>query len=84
MDNWGRCLWKGFEDYIMMYFDCNWGRGLRKIIGEEVWGRSLGKKFVSRILCTRDPNPNPNYDIRDAELAAKLAAMFVGMLGACK
>ena len=39
---------------------------------------------MSRILCTRDPNPNPNYDIRDAELAAKLAAMFVGMLGACK
>ena len=33
---------------------------------------------MSRTLCTRDPNPNPNYDIRDAELAAKLAAKFVG------
>ena len=27
VDNWGRCLWKGFEDYIMMYFDYNWGKG---------------------------------------------------------
>ena len=39
---------------------------------------------MSRILCTRDPNPYPNDAICDTELAAKLVEGFVGMLVACK